>query len=551
MKNLQQSLKFWRANQVANNRLRRLAKKVSREAVAPAEARPVIVFNASARLTGLSQNAAFALLTGWSLRLAGTPVIHFACHAGLQPCVQGTNRQDPYSPPPCHTCIAQSRRLLSGAQVRWYDYTPDAQILEALEGLDVGQLCEFTTHLPGFEQAAPLGALVVPALRWALRRHTLPEQGQAGEETRYLLRQYILSAANVIRHFSKLLDETQPETVLIFNGIMYPEASARWAAQQRGLRVITHEVGFQRFSAFFSDGDATAYPIQIPPDFELSAAQNQLIDENLENRFQGKFSMAGIRFWPEMRRLDDAFLEKASHFQQIVPVFTNVVYDTSQIHANKVFVNMFAWLELVLELIRSHPETLFVLRAHPDEMRPGTAKQSLESVRAWVSQHKLDELANVVFIDSQEYISSYELIDRAAFVMVYNSSIGLEAALMGTAVLCAGKARYTQYPIVLFPQTIGGYRQQAEALLRGELPSSGEIAEFQSNARRFLYYQLYRCSLSFENFLEEAPRKGFVFLKPFEWTALLPENSPTLGVIVDGITGGAPFELAEPAKPAG
>ena len=91
----------------------------------------------------------------------------------------------------------------------------------------------------------------------------------------------------------------------------------------------------------------------------------------LEKRFQGQFTMAGIRFWPEMNGLDEALLEKAGQFQQIVPVFTNVVFDTSQVHANTVFPHMFAWLDLVLDLIRAHPETLFVIRAHPDEMRPG------------------------------------------------------------------------------------------------------------------------------------------------------------------------------------
>ena len=48
---------------------------------------------------------------------------------------------------------------------------------------------------------------------------------------------------------------------------MYPEATARWVAQARGLRVITYEVGFQRFSAFFTEGEATAYPIHHPQGF--------------------------------------------------------------------------------------------------------------------------------------------------------------------------------------------------------------------------------------------------------------------------------------------
>ena len=41
--------------------------------------------------------------------------------------------------------------------------------------------------------------------------------------------------------------------------VFYPEATARYIARQRGLRVITHEVGLQPASAFFTDGEATTY----------------------------------------------------------------------------------------------------------------------------------------------------------------------------------------------------------------------------------------------------------------------------------------------------
>ncbi len=227
----------------------------------------------------------------------------------------------------------------------------------------------------------PLGRLVLPSIRWTLRRYTLPNDAN----TRFLLREYILSAYNVAREFSAFLDKVKPSTAMIFNGMMYPEAVARWIAQARGLRVITFEVGFQRYSAFFTDGEATAYPITIPKSFELSDGQNQKLDQYLEQRFQGKFTMAGIQFWPEMHSLNETFFDKAEGFRQIVPIFTNVIYDTSQVHANTLFPDMFAWLETVQTIIRSHPETLFVIRAHPDEMRPGTAKQSRETVREWVS----------------------------------------------------------------------------------------------------------------------------------------------------------------------
>jgi hypothetical protein len=306
---------------------------------------------------------------------------------------------------------------------------------------------------------------------------------------------------------------------------------------------VMHEVCFQRFSAFFSDEEATAYPIHIPEEFDLTPEQDKRLDAYLEKRFQGKFSMAGIRFWPEMRGLDAEFLKKIGQFKQLVPVFTNVIYDTSQVHADKVFTNMFEWLDLVLKITQEHPETLFVLRAHPDEMRPGTAKQSRETVQEWSYENKIRELPNVVFIDSQEYISSYELIQRAKFSLVYNSSIGMEAVLLGKPVLCGGKARYTQYPIVFFPQTPQSYQEMAENFLVAEKIDLPE--EFLRNARRFLYYQLYRVSLGFEDFIEDGPRQGFVQLKNFSWKALCSENSPTMNVIVDGILHQSGFTKEE------
>jgi hypothetical protein len=377
-----------------------------------------------------------------------------------------------------------------------------------------------------------LGSLALPSLRWALRRYHLPDD----EPTRSLLRRYILSAHSIMLEFGRFLDQYHPSVLVLFNGLLYPEAAARLVAERRGVSVITHEVSFQRFSAFFTQGDATAYPLEIPPDFELNTEQNARLDATLEQRFQGQFTMAGIRFWPEMRGLDERFLEKASAFRQIVPVFTNVIFDTSQLHANTVFPHMFAWLDLILELMRAHPDTFFVIRAHPDEKRPGTRKQSRESVSDWVQRNGVDQLPNVLFIDSQEYVSSYELIQRSKFVLVYNSSIGLEATLLNVPVLCGGKARYTQLPTVFFPQSVEAYRQQALAFLTAE---NIEIpTEFQRNARRFLYYQLFRASIPFERYLEAGARPGFVRLRAFPWRLLLAENSPTMRVLTKGMLGG-------------
>ena len=467
------------------------------------------------------------------------PVVHFACRSGMSHCVLGSSRLKPAAPPPCKTCIAHSRALHTGADVRWFNYRRDSELAERLSSLSISELLKYDHYhqQPGIPSPAPLGKLVTPGLRWILRRHNLIDD----EGTRYLCREFMLSAWNIAREFASLLDQTHPQAVVVFNGQFFPEATARWLAQDRGIPSYAHEVGLLPFSAFFTAGEPTAYPIDISADFELNEAQNARLDAYLEKRFQGNFTMAGIKFWPEMKGLDEHLVRQIAQFKQVVPVFTNVVFDTSQPHANTVFSDMFAWLDEVLELIRRYPETLFIIRAHPDESRPG--KESLETVAGWVAARSADSLSNVIFVSPAERLSSYELIQRSKFVMIYNSTIGLEAAILGAPVLSGGRARFTRYPIVFFPASVDEFRDQAEQFLVDEKITVP--AEFQRNARKFLYYQLFRTSLPFDHFLTTSYHPSFTHFKDFSASDLLPEKSPALKAILDGILHDGDFLLEE------
>ena len=536
-----QHLKRGLVRRLNNLKIVSMAKRLARRSPVPAGA-PIVFFKASTGIDDLSWNSGFHLLASWALRLKGIPVAYFACHSGMSHCVLGTNRDSVRKAPPCESCIYQSRTLytnvpnsqstnlpITNSHVHWFDYQCDAQLAAAVEHLSLQSLMAFEW------QGLPLGALCLPGLRWILRIHHLMDD----EATRYLLREYILSAWNVAQEFSKFLDEMNPRAVVVFNGQFYPEATARTLAQKRGIRVITHEVGLQPASAFFTEGEATAYPIHIPAEFELNDEQNAKLDAYLARRFQGDFSMAGIKFWADMQGLDESFLQKAAGFKQIVPIFTNVIFDTSQPHANTVFEDMFDWLDMVLEVIRLHPETLFVIRAHPDELR--VRKASRETVAAWVEASEADKEPNVVFVAPNETLSSYELIQKSKFVMVYNSTIGLEASIMGAAVLCAGKARFTQYPTVFFPQTVNEVRRKMEEFLNAE---TIEVpAEFKRNARRFLYYQLFRTSLPFGDFLEPSVRTTQTRLKSFALEKLM--EAEAVKVILKGMLEGGDFLLGE------
>jgi len=517
----------------SDEKIKKMAHKVSAAAFTKPGMKPVIFFNASTRLGGLSLNAAFSLLTSWGLRLQGVSVVHFICQRGMSRCVLGANRDDVSQPLPCDKCIRHSHAEYDRANTYWFGYQEEVPLRNLIQGLDVDALMKVRY------QDIPIGEIVLPALRWELRRHHLRND----EPTCFLYREFILSAWNVGREFTLLLNQVDPQAVVLFNGQFFPEAVVRYLARLKGIRVISHEVGMMPFSAFFTEGEATAYPMDIPDEFQLNEDQNLRLDNYLANRFQGNFKMAGIQFWHGMKRLDEDLIHKITKFKQVVPIFTNVIFDTSQPHSNVLFPDMFTWLDGLLKVIKDHPDTLFIIRAHPDELRPGSAKQSRETVRDWVKENQVLDLDNIHFVDATEYLSSYELIQKSKFVMVYNSSIGLEASILGLPVLAAGRSRYTKYPTVYFPDTAEKYWRMLNEFLGQE--SIWVLPEHRLQARRVLYYQLFRTAIPFGAYLTDAHRPGLVTLRDFDLPDLLIENSPTMQALTGGIINGTAFVVDE------
>lgn len=518
-----------------------LAQQVAARSHPSPESRPVVFFNASTRLSGLSQNAAFSLITSWAVRLAGVPVVHFVCKAGMSRCVLGADQDRPQQLPPCSMCFRQSKVNFTGADVRTFSYQRDEKLAATLKTMTLAELVHYEQSLPDTwltdstsTASMPLGELVLPSLCWRMRRQTLLED----EPTRFLCTEFILSAWNVTLEFQALLERVKPQSAVLFNGLQFPEAVATWLCHRGGVRAVTHETSFQPISAFFLEGEVTTYSIPLPNE-DLTPEQDAQVEADLQKRREGDFIMAGIKFWKGMQGLPDELANKAASFKQVVAVFTNIIFDTSLVLANVVFTDMFSWLDELLRVISTHPETLFVIRAHPDEDRPG--KASRESVAMWVERNHVTAFPNVIFIAPQETISSYELARFSKFVLTYNSTIGIEITLTGKPVLCAGQASFNEHETAYFESDRQAYFRRFESLLAADKPEVP--ADRLRNARRYWYFRNYRFTLPFGAFLDATAPLGYVRLKKLTWRDLLPEQSATIHALVNGLLHGKRFEL--------
>jgi hypothetical protein len=512
-----------------NNQFLSKSKEVAIIAPKLIKTKPVLFFNISTRISTVSQNAGFSLLSAWCLRLAGYSVVHVVCKSAINCLFNPEHNLDI-----CNKCIGLSEKLFSGAQVEYIspENSGTHQNKEAkLNNLGLKQLIEFQSD------GLPLGKLVYPSVRWITRKFTLDET----ENTLETFRNYILSAWYLQNKFNDIIEKYNPQAIVLFNGTFSPEVIFREIAKLKGIRVITHEVGLQPMTAYLTDGLATDYPMQIPDHFELSSAQNELIDSYLYKRFTGSFSMAGISFWPKIKPIDYKIKKKINKYSQCITIFTNVIFDTSQTHANVIFENMFDWLNKLIPVIQQNNDTLFIIRAHPDETRPG--KTSKQQVSHWYSINQLQRIKNLIFIGPDNYISSYQLIDKSKFILIYNSTIGLEASILGKPVLCAAKSRFTEHKTVIYPESNQEYFNTLNQLL--QFPNI-DVNDYSINAKRLLFFQIYKYSLPFSEYLyplNDIP--GHVGLSEFPIIRLKYENSILAKIIVDGIIHGKEFILSD------
>jgi hypothetical protein len=490
--------------------------------------KPVVLFIASAHITNFGLGAAVGLLTSWALRLSGVPVQYYICQGGLSQCVLGSNRDGIYSLPPCRDCIRHRSSIYPSKHVTEFKSSMQFDDLRAnLRKLSWTELMNF--NLDGIDY----GRLCLPSLRWVERRHRLSPD----PFTRTMLEEYIFSAVSLAQNFSDFLKKTSPQAVVAMNGTHFPEAVARQVALNLNIRVVTYESGLRGEMIFFTHGIATEYSINPPQDFVMGDVENQELDAYMKARMKGSVPIAGRYQWQEIEGLSAELMERVRSHRQVITIFTNTVWDTSQAYADRFFDDMFDWLDATLEHAKTNPDVLFIVRAHPDEARPG--KESNESVDEWFRQSRYTNLENVVFIPPGVQISSYELINLSGFCIVYNSSIGLEAAAMGKFVLTGGWTRYRNAGVCLDIDSRTDYLKNMSGLLKKQ-DDPVTPSEWRDRARRFYYFSQFKAVLDFSGLIQHLAGAEYA-LEMFPLVALRPEHSDNMRIIVDGIVQGREF----------
>lgn len=358
-------------------------------------------------------------------------------------------------------------------------------------------------------------------------------------------RSYLLGAALAWHGLKKIMDDFKPQVLFMLNGRFFSHRLAYELAQEQGIRVYCHERGRQDNSLRVFDNETgltfdtlmnswDEWKDQPLDQEELDATERVFLERSHgKNTGWKSFVLEDRGDWELLRTQI-----RLKSDQKLVTLFTSSDDEAGVSDAWKpVIIDQMDWVSKVMEYLRDKPEYKLVVRIHPNTAGVvGENRQFLDRISTLMDNAP----DNVHFVMPADKVNSYQLIEMSDAVLVYFSSLGLEAPFAGKQTLIASKGLFYGKEFALNLDSAENLEKMLEKTLTTPLSSEQLTAAF-----RYGYHYLIRQSLPFPKVQVENIHFGSINYESDE--DLQPGKDKHLDHLCDVLQKGVPVILP-PAK---
>jgi len=265
------------------------------------------------------------------------------------------------------------------------------------------------------------------------------------ETLKLVSRRYLAAALTTLLVVQRCLELTDAQVVVSHHGIYVPQGIVGQVARSRGVRVVNWATSYRDQTVIFSHGNTYHYTIMEEPvekwaAVELTPDREKRLLAYLRSRQQGKgdWSFMGTERRGTTDPVPSNLWQKLA-LDENKPTFallTNVLWDAQLFYRNNAFRDMLEWLFITIDYFVEHPELQLVVRIHPHERKAGTRQLTNFEIR----KHYQTLPSNVVVVDMESEISTYEIVDICRLALIYGTKMGVELTPFGIPVIACGEA---------------------------------------------------------------------------------------------------------------
>lgn len=398
-------------------------------------------------------------ILSWALWLRGVPNRHVICDGGLQCC---DAKKITYPDVSCHDCSARTVGILDAFGL------PCMKLSERIGPAEIANAYARVNQLSwdecnAFEyRGLALGEFALVSL---LSYHLLGKMQRTPEQLE-VFRRFLATAIVMVEFYTPIFAECPPRRLFLLNGLYLGWRVAFELARRHNVPVTVWEVGIQSNTIVMAEDRFAGYCEQPQlqqeyRDRELTSTERYEIETYLARRRGGDQGLIQYvvpddqqNFWNELA------LPKGT---QPFTLFTNVEWDSAVVARHTGFAGQIDWILATIEQFSRRPQDVLVVRVHPGEIRINKM-ESRDRITERVKEAFPQLPANVRVIGPEQKLNSYDLVAQSRAILVYTSTIGLEAACMGKPVIVAGKVHYASKGFTCDPCTPEDYRAALESL---------------------------------------------------------------------------------------
>lgn len=187
-------------------------------------------------------------------------------------------------------------------------------------------------------------------------------------------------------------------------------------------------------------------------------------------------------------------------YKKVVSLFTNVLWDATILGKNDIFIDTIDWIKTTIKFFEEHDDLFLIIRIHPAEAKLFdlvSKERVLDELLAWKKEYK----NNILFIESEQKINSYEIVESSDLVLTYASNIGLESVLENKNVIVSGICHYKNKGFTLDPKTKDEYLNLLKKFSTNSLIEKIDI----ELAMKYCYFSLIDSQIDLKIFTENHP----------------------------------------------
>ncbi len=395
----------------------------------------------------------------------------------------------------------------------------------------------------------PLGSLVHSSVVSHFRVNALD---MSDADVIAVFREYLASAHVIAEGMANLLESEQPDVLLLFNGRMAPTRVALEIAKRRGIRTVTEErgfaPGFMRLveNTHCLDPEPFLSLWRTWQDTPLTKMELEDVRDLLSAHRQGTGFEMPLFAAPAVGAAQLTAALGLHTGNPVVAVFTSSIDESStESAARGLFADQSQWLTQTMEIAQTRPHLTFVVRAHPNTSgKRALGANAADAALIQTLAKRAPE--NVIIVQPEDDISSFDLMDIATAGIIWHSTVGLEMAAMGKPVTRVGSYWFSGAGFMHAPETHEAYAAAIDHMTSPAAKASS--LDRAVNAWRMAACWFFRQSLPFPFVSQPDWAHGaHAYESP---ASLAPGKDGLLDYICTVVAGDSPLHLDPDPRPA-